>query len=40
VVPVLQGIDGVANASVTGVEQQIVTVTLDLKQGGRPGIQE
>ena len=32
VVPVLQGIDGVANASVTGVEQQIVTVNLDLKK--------
>src|SRR5579864_7480088 len=32
VVPVLQGIDGVANASMTGVEQQIVTVTLDLKK--------
>jgi HAE1 family hydrophobic/amphiphilic exporter-1 len=32
VVPVLQSIDGVANASVTGVEQQIVTVNLDLKK--------
>ncbi len=32
VVSVLQGIDGVANASVTGVEQQIVTVNFDLKK--------
>src|SRR5258708_38039890 len=32
VLPVLQGIDGVANASVTGVEQQILTATLDLQK--------
>src|SRR5713226_1165160 len=38
VVPVLQGIDGVANASVTGVEQQIVTVTLDLKKVQAAGL--
>jgi len=38
VVPVLQGIDGVANASVTGVEQQIVTVTLDLKKVQASGL--
>jgi hydrophobic/amphiphilic exporter-1 (mainly G- bacteria), HAE1 family len=30
VVPALQGINGVASASVTGAEQQIVTVNLDL----------
>ena len=38
VVPVLQGIDGVANANVTGVEQQIVTVTLDLKKVQAAGL--
>ena len=38
VVPVLQGIDGVANASVTGVEQQIVTVNLDLKKVQAAGL--
>ncbi len=38
VVPVLQGIDGVANASVTGVEQQVVTVTLDLKKVQAAGL--
>ena len=38
VVPVLQGNDGVANASVTGVEQQIVTVTLDLKKVQAAGL--
>jgi hydrophobic/amphiphilic exporter-1 (mainly G- bacteria), HAE1 family len=38
VVPVLQGIDGVANAIVTGVEQQIVTVTLDLKKVQASGL--
>ena len=38
VVPVLQGIDGVANASVTGVHQQIVTVTLDLKKVQAAGL--
>ena len=32
VVPVLEGINGVANASVTGVEQQTVSVNLDLKK--------
>lgn len=32
VVPTLEGIDGVANVNVTGVEQQIVKVTLDLKK--------
>jgi len=38
VVPALQGIDGVANASVTGVEQQIVTVNLDLKKMQAAGL--
>ena len=38
VVPVLQGIDGVANANVTGVEQQIVAVTLDLKKMQAAGL--
>src|SRR6266700_7718309 len=38
VVPVLQGIDGVANASVTGVHQQIVTITLDLKKVQAAGL--
>ncbi len=38
VVPVLQGIDGVASANVTGVEQQIVTVTLDLKKVQAAGL--
>jgi hydrophobic/amphiphilic exporter-1 (mainly G- bacteria), HAE1 family len=38
VVPVLQGIDGVANANVTGVEQQVVTVTLDLKKVQAAGL--
>ncbi len=32
VVPALQGIDGVANVSVTGVRQQIVSITLDPKK--------
>jgi hydrophobic/amphiphilic exporter-1 (mainly G- bacteria), HAE1 family len=38
VIPVLQGIDGVANASVTGVQQQIVKVTLDLKKVQAAGL--
>jgi len=38
VVPVLQGINGVANASVTGVQQQIVTITLDLKKMQQKGV--
>src|SRR6266851_1356515 len=38
VVPVLQGIDGVASASVTGVQQQIVAVTLDLKKVQSAGL--
>jgi len=38
VVPVLQGIDGVASANVTGVEQQIVAVTLDLKKVQAAGL--
>jgi hydrophobic/amphiphilic exporter-1 (mainly G- bacteria), HAE1 family len=38
VVPVLQGIDGVATASVTGVEQQIVTVNIDLKKMQAAGL--
>jgi HAE1 family hydrophobic/amphiphilic exporter-1 len=32
VVPALQGINGVGNVSVTGVRQQIVSITLDLKK--------
>ena len=38
VVPVLQGIDGVASANVTGVQQQIVAVTLDLKKVQAAGL--
>ncbi|HAT45157.1 MAG TPA: AcrB/AcrD/AcrF family protein, partial [Ktedonobacter sp.] len=38
VVPVLQGIDGVASANVTGVQQQIVAVTLDLKKVQSAGL--
>ena len=38
VVPALQGIDGVATASVTGVEQQIVTVNLDLQKMQAAGL--
>ena len=38
VLPVLQGINGVANASVTGVQQQIVTITLDLKKMQQKGV--
>ena len=36
--PALQGIDGVATASVTGVEQQIVTVNLDLQKSQAAGL--
>ncbi|MDQ2906299.1 MAG: efflux RND transporter permease subunit [Chloroflexota bacterium] len=38
VVPVLQGIDGVAIATVTGVEQQVVAVKLDLKKVQAAGL--
>jgi AcrR family transcriptional regulator len=38
VVPTLRGIDGVANVNVTGVEQQIVKVTLDLKKVQEAGL--
>jgi hydrophobic/amphiphilic exporter-1 (mainly G- bacteria), HAE1 family len=38
IVPVLQGIDGVASANVTGVQQQIVAVTLDLKKVQSAGL--
>ncbi len=38
VVPALQGISGVANVTVTGVRNQIVTVTLDLKKLQSDGI--
>ncbi len=38
VVPALQGIDGVANTNVTGVEQQIVSVTLNLKKVQAAGL--
>lgn len=38
VVPVLQGINGVANVNLTGVRAQIVTVTLDLKKMQSQGI--
>jgi hydrophobic/amphiphilic exporter-1 (mainly G- bacteria), HAE1 family len=38
VVPVLQGISGVANVNVTGVRNPIVTVTLDLKKLQNEGI--
>ncbi|MGZ6304537.1 MAG: efflux RND transporter permease subunit [Ktedonobacteraceae bacterium] len=38
VVPVLQGINGVANASITGVEKQIVSVNLDLKKMQAAGL--
>jgi len=38
ILPVLQGINGVANASVTGVQQQIVTVTLDLTKVQAAGL--
>jgi hydrophobic/amphiphilic exporter-1 (mainly G- bacteria), HAE1 family len=38
VVPVLQGISGVANVNVTGVRNPIVTITLDLKKLQSAGI--
>ncbi len=38
VVPVLQGISGVANVNLTGVRNQIVTVTLDLKKLQNEGL--
>src|ERR1019366_7408088 len=38
VVPVLQGISGVANVNITGVHNQIVTITLDLKKLQSEGI--
>jgi HAE1 family hydrophobic/amphiphilic exporter-1 len=38
VVPVLQGISGVANVNVTGVRTPIVTITLDLKKLQSAGI--
>src|SRR5205807_3952973 len=38
VVPTLQGIDGVANVNVAGVQQQIVAVTLDLKKVQAAGL--
>lgn len=38
VVPVLQGISGVANVNVTGVRNPIVTITLDLKKMQSAGI--
>ena len=38
VLPVLQGIDGVANANVTGVKQQIVSVTLDVNKVQAAGL--
>ena len=38
VLPVLQGINGVANANVTGVQQQIVTITLDLQKMQQKGV--
>ncbi len=38
VVPVLQGISGVGNVTVTGVRQQIVTVTLDLTKLQNDGL--
>lgn len=38
VVPVLQGINGVANVNVTGVRNQIVTVNLDLKKVQTDGL--
>jgi HAE1 family hydrophobic/amphiphilic exporter-1 len=38
VVPTLQGINGVASANVTGVQQQIVSVTLDLKKVQAAGL--
>ncbi len=38
VLPVLQGIDGVANANVTGVKQQIVSVTLDINKVQAAGL--
>lgn len=38
VIPTLQGIDGVASANVTGVQQQIVSVTLDLKKVQAAGL--
>ena len=38
VVPALQSINGVASASVTGAEQQIVTVTLDLAKVQADGL--
>lgn len=38
VVPAIQGISGVANANETGVQQQIVQVTLDLKKVQAKGL--
>ena len=38
VVPVLQGIDGVANVNLTGVRTQIVTVALDLTKVKNQGL--
>lgn len=38
VVPVIQGISGVASANVTGVRQQVVTITLDLKKMQAKGL--
>jgi hydrophobic/amphiphilic exporter-1 (mainly G- bacteria), HAE1 family len=38
VVPSLQGINGVANVTVTGVRDQIVTVTLDLSKLQKEGV--
>ena len=38
IVPVLQGIDGVANVNLTGVRTQIVTVALDLTKAKNQGL--
>ncbi|MGB8347714.1 MAG: efflux RND transporter permease subunit [Ktedonobacteraceae bacterium] len=38
IVPSLQGINGVANVNVTGVRNQIVTVTLDLSKLQKEGV--
>ena len=38
IVPILQGINGVANVNVTGVRNQIVTVTLDLAKVKTQGL--
>ncbi|HET8844900.1 MAG TPA: efflux RND transporter permease subunit, partial [Ktedonobacteraceae bacterium] len=40
VVPVLSGIDGVAQVNVTGVRNQVITVTLDLKKMKSAGVTE